>query len=452
MITLSPAKPAGTIAIPASKSQTIRAFLIAYFAHDISRISNPLISEDTKSCINAISNAGAKVMFSDDMSSAIVDSRNIVLPDNLTIDAGNSGTTTYLLLPMAASLGIPVTITGDEQLLSRPIKPLADALRSLGCDVDSDKLPVTVKGPIKGGMASIECRTSQYLSGLLLGAPLAEENTGITCTLLYEKPYVSLTLGWLREQGVDFSIADDYMRAEVRGGQRYHGFESYINGDYSSASFFFCMAAMAGTSITVKGLDPADPQGDKAILTDSALAPVATLTVTGYDRDSRTVSFEEPLPQNASSLRVENASLHTADVFFRRATLLGSPDNGLAFSTSGFVRADYCSFKNIVGKAVVCMSGRNGNAGLPKRVEIEANRFEQCLDTAVELLPSCSGKAALGSVDIYGNTWMECGRSAIAAARCESISVKRNVGDTDKYQTKISQCPKVDSDGVDYMY
>lgn len=266
MITLSPAKPAGTIAIPASKSQTIRAFLIAYFAHDISRISNPLISEDTKSCINAIASAGAKVMFSDDMSSAIVDSRNIVLPDNLTIDAGNSGTTTYLLLPMAASLGIPVTITGDEQLLSRPIKPLADALRSLGCDVDSDKLPVTVKGPIKGGMASIECRTSQYLSGLLLGAPLAEENTGITCTLLYEKPYVSLTLGWLREQGVNFSIADDYMRAEVRGGQRYHGFESYINGDYSSASFFFCMAAMAGTEITVKGLDPEDPQGDKAIL------------------------------------------------------------------------------------------------------------------------------------------------------------------------------------------
>ena len=90
MITLSPAKPAGTIAIPASKSQTIRAFLIAYFAHDISRISNPLISEDTKSCINAISNAGAKVMFSDDMSSAIVDSRNIVLPDNLTIDAGGN--------------------------------------------------------------------------------------------------------------------------------------------------------------------------------------------------------------------------------------------------------------------------------------------------------------------------------------------------------------------------
>ena len=98
------------------------------------------------------------------------------------------------------------------------------------------------------------------------------------------------------------------------------------------------------------------------------------------------------------------------------------------------------------------MSGRNGNAGLPKRVEIEANRFEQCLDTAVELLPSCSGKAALGSVDIYGNTWMECERSAIAAARCSSISVKRNVGDTDKYQTKISQCPKVDSDGVEYMY
>ena len=266
MITLSPAKPAGTIAIPASKSQTIRAFLIAAFSREKSVIRHPLLSADTISAINAIRTLGAIVDISEDKETAFVDASAVSATDPVTIDAGNSGTTTYLLLPMAASLGIPVTITGDEQLLSRPIKPLADALRSLGCDVDSDKLPVTVKGPIKGGMASIECRTSQYLSGLLLGAPLAEENTGITCTLLYEKPYVSLTLGWLREQGVDFSIADDYMRAEVRGGQRYHGFESYINGDYSSASFFFCMAAMAGTEITVKGLDPEDPQGDKAIL------------------------------------------------------------------------------------------------------------------------------------------------------------------------------------------
>ena len=279
MITLSPAKPAGTIAIPASKSQTIRAFLIAYFAHDISRISNPLISEDTKSCINAISNAGAKVMFSDDMSSAIVDSRNIVLPDNLTIDAGNSGTTEYLLMPMAASLGVDITITGDSQLRSRPVGPLAGALRDLGVEVeDTDgKPPVRVRGPIKGGSTVIECRSSQYLSGLLLGCAMGQGDSRIDCSLLYEKPYVTLTLGWLRRQGIDFRISDDYESATMKGGQRYHGFDEYIPGDWSSASFFLAMAAMAGTSITVKGLDKDDPQGDKAILPSRQLprAPAA---------------------------------------------------------------------------------------------------------------------------------------------------------------------------------
>lgn len=216
------------------------------------------------------------------------------------------------------------------------------------------------------------------------------------------------------------------------------------------------IASASGNSLTLRSADatalPPFEKGDVATLSDAAFAPVASLIVAAYDKNSRTVTFEQAAPANAASMHVENSSLHTADVFFRRTTLYGSPDNGLAFSTSGFVRADYCNFKNIVGKAVVCMSGITANAGLAKRVEIEGNVFEQCLDTAVELLPLCSGKAMLGDVDIYANKWMECARPAIAAARCASVSVKRNVGDSDKYQTKISQCPKVDSDGVEYMY
>lgn len=268
MIALSPSRPSGTIEVPASKSQTIRAFLIAYFSREMSIIRHPLISSDTESCIEAVKALGAKVSFSKDMSTAFVDSSAAVLPESIEIDAGNSGTTEYLLLPMAASLGIPVTITGDEQLRRRPLGPLADALKALGAEITScdGKPPVTIKGPLHGGHASIECRTSQYLSGLLLGAPLASGNTVIDCPLLFEKPYVSLTLGWLDKQKIKYSISGDYMHAEIEGGQRYHGFDEYIAGDYSSASFFFAMAAMAGTAITVRGLDRNDVQGDKAIL------------------------------------------------------------------------------------------------------------------------------------------------------------------------------------------
>ena len=269
MISLEPKKMQGTIEIPASKSQTIRAFLIALAAEGESVIRHPLISSDTVSCIEAIKKFGAEVEFNEDKSIAIVRSQGLKLSESITIDAGNSGTTTYLLLPMAASLSVPVTITGDEQMKKRPTGPLKEAVIAMGAKaVDHDgKPPVTVQGPLKGGHVSIECRTSQYLSGLLLASPLAEGKTVIDCPVLYEKPYVSLTLGWLNRQGIRYSISDDYMHAEVEGDQSYRCFDEYINGDFSSASFFFVAAAISGTAITVQGLDRNDPQGDKEILT-----------------------------------------------------------------------------------------------------------------------------------------------------------------------------------------
>ena len=268
MITLTPAKPSGTITVPASKSQTIRALLIACFSREKSIIRHPLLSHDTEACLAAVRQIGASCSVAEDGSEIRVDASGIVLPDKLTIDAQNSGTTEYLLVPMAASLGIPVTITGDAQLRSRPVGPLAAALRDLGAEAEATdgKPPLYLKGPMKGGKTVIECRTSQYLSGLLLGSAMAEGDTEIECSLLYEKPYVSLTLGWLRRQGIEFTITDDYMVSRVKGKQKYHGFDEFINGDWSSASFFLAMAALGGGPVTVRGLDRDDPQGDKAIL------------------------------------------------------------------------------------------------------------------------------------------------------------------------------------------
>ena len=242
MIEIKPAKPCGKIEIPASKSQTIRAFLLACFAKGKSIIRHSLLSSDTISCIDAVKALGAKVEFSKDGSICYVDSTVLNLrEEGITIDAGNSGTTEYLLLGLAASLGIPVTITGDKQLLSRPVGPLSAALSDLGATInESDGLPpVTIKGPLKGGCTEIECRTSQYLSSLLLAAPLAEGDTQIDCSLLYEKPYVRMTLEWLDKEGIVYEISDDLEHAKIKGNQKYRPFDEYIAGDFSSASFFF---------------------------------------------------------------------------------------------------------------------------------------------------------------------------------------------------------------------
>lgn len=318
MISLEPRKMQGTVEVPASKSQTIRAFLIAAAAEGTSIIRHPLISSDTLSCIEAVKAFGTEVRFSNDCREAEVISHGLSAASPATVDAGNSGTTTYLLLPIAASLGVPVTITGDEQMRRRPTLPLSEAIRAMGAEAhDTDgKPPVTVKGPLRGGHVSIECRTSQYLSGLLLAAPLAEDSTIIDCPILYEKPYVSLTLGWLDRQGIRYTISEDYMHSEVEGGQSYRPFDEYINGDFSSASFFFVAAAISGTSITVRGLDRNDPQGDKAILDilEKMGCTIAwngnSVTVTGPDKLSGGTFDLNAIPDTLPVLAVAAAAAH----------------------------------------------------------------------------------------------------------------------------------------------
>ena len=247
-----------TIWIPGSKSQTIRALLIASFSRGKSTIINPLISSDTLSTANALK----KKLFR-------VDAENIGKGfDKVTLDLGNSGTGTYLLLGLAASLEKEITITGDESLSSRPIAPLAKAYEDLGAEVSTNDgfLPVTIKGPLKGGRTEIECRTSQYLSSLLLASVLSSADVEITCPLLYEKPYVAITLSWLDRQGISYEISDDYLHSRVKGGQAFQAGQFTVSGDYSSASFFFALAAASGKSVTVLGLDRYDSQGDKRVL------------------------------------------------------------------------------------------------------------------------------------------------------------------------------------------
>ena len=146
--------------IPGSKSHSIRALLIAAFARGKSEIHNILFSSDTRAVMNAIEKLGAVLSYEDGV--LTVDSTHLGEGlDSVTLDMENSGTGTYLLMGLAASLGIPVTIKGDESLCSRPIKPLCDAYRSLGAKVeDNDGYPpFMIQGPLKGGNVSIECRT-----------------------------------------------------------------------------------------------------------------------------------------------------------------------------------------------------------------------------------------------------------------------------------------------------
>jgi 3-phosphoshikimate 1-carboxyvinyltransferase len=123
---------------------------------------------------------------------------------------------------------------------------------------------------------SLSCPTSQYLSALLLAAPLAPAGTAteIDVPLLNEKPYIDLTLSYLAAQGIPWEGAADYSYFRVPGGASYKPVNGPVMGDFSSAAFPACAAAIGGLAgggpggggpLVLLGLDPKDPQGDKAI-------------------------------------------------------------------------------------------------------------------------------------------------------------------------------------------
>ena len=251
----------------ASKSQTIRALLIATFAKGKSIIHNALESEDTTSCITVCRAFGAQITPLADDSLLVVAPE--MFPDSITVDCGNSGTTLYLATGLAASIARPVTFTGDEQLQNRPLGELLRALTDLGVEVEASRPgypPFTIKGPITGGITTLECHTSQYLSALLLGCPLGTDKSTIHVPLLNERPYVHMTTAWLENLGISYESSSAMDLFSIAGKQHYFPFETTIWGDYSSASFFFCGAAVAGGCVTISGLDPDDSQGDKEIL------------------------------------------------------------------------------------------------------------------------------------------------------------------------------------------
>jgi 3-phosphoshikimate 1-carboxyvinyltransferase len=271
-IQLHPSGVSGSIRVPASKSQTIRALLLATFAGGVSVIYNPLDSQDTRSCIDACKAFGADIQL-DDQTSSLTVMAPLSFPSSLAIDCGNSGTTLYLAMGLAATCTSAVTFTGDAQLRARPVGPLLQSLIDLGATVtypgDNPRVgypPFTIQGPLTGGSTEIICHTSQYLSSLLLACPLATAETRISVPLLNERPYVHLTRSWLDQQGIRYTTDLEMSRFTLQGNQQYHPFSATIAGDYSSASFFICAPAIAGGTITIEGLDPEDPQGDREIL------------------------------------------------------------------------------------------------------------------------------------------------------------------------------------------
>lgn len=206
------------------------------------------------------------------------------IEDAKHIDVGNSGTTLRLFTAIAALSSAAFVFNGDAQTRARPMGSLLTSLVDLGAEVlpapsPRSHAPFTIRGPLSGGHTDIACPTSQYLTALLFAAPCAHGDTTIVVTHLEERPYIDITLQWLRRCGIRYHTPHA-LQYHIPGGQRYRPFHHRVEGDYSSATFLICAAVLAGRAVQIDNLSHDSVQGDRRVV-DVLCQMGAKITVRG---------------------------------------------------------------------------------------------------------------------------------------------------------------------------
>jgi len=260
-----------TVTMPGSKSYTQRALVLAALAEGKSILHNPLVAEDTSHLIAALRLLGTDIL-SRDRDLLVTGTGGHLADPGREIYLGNNGTAMRILTGLVSIGRGTFTLTGDQRLRERPIKPLLAALRSLGIDARSLNRegypPVVVRTlGLQGGKVTLrDIESSQYISALLLCAPYAGCDTLIELEgRIPSLPYVDITIEAMMQFGVDVK-RDKAHRYLVKSGRCYRGIGYRIEGDASSASYFFLAAAICGGKVSVENINPRSLQGDMGFL------------------------------------------------------------------------------------------------------------------------------------------------------------------------------------------
>jgi 3-phosphoshikimate 1-carboxyvinyltransferase len=260
-------KISGQVVCPPNKSYTHRAIFLASLAGNNSRVDNVLLSADTIATIEACKKFGAEIEIKN--SSIIVKNPIKLGTDVPEINTENSGTTIRIASGIASLFSDEIILTGDSSLQKRPMQPLLDALSSIGaqCSSTDGKPPIKIKGKILGGNVIISGNySSQFISALLISAPLTENGINITIEgNLVSKPYLDATIATMRKFGVSVQTLIPYKRYNVTP-QIYKSTTFTVPIDFSSLALLLSAAVLTGEGITIKGNIGNLPQGDEIFI------------------------------------------------------------------------------------------------------------------------------------------------------------------------------------------
>jgi len=263
-----------TVKIPGSKSITHRAIIAAGLAGGDSLLKNALECEDTVYTANTLQELGIGIRFEgNNLRVSGSDGKLHSDQDMKELYLGNSGTSFRLLLSVVALGHGEFVMTGTPRMLKRPIGALVEALNRLdvkaSCIGHKDCPPVLIHANgISGGKTQIAGnQSSQYLSSLLLSGPYAEKGIEIEVTgELVSSPYVDITVDVMEQFSVHVE-RDQYRYFKISAGQGYKARQYTVQGDASSASYFWAAAAITGGTVTTENIFPFKTrQGDMGLL------------------------------------------------------------------------------------------------------------------------------------------------------------------------------------------
>uniref|UniRef100_UPI00117B88F9 3-phosphoshikimate 1-carboxyvinyltransferase n=1 Tax=Gilliamella sp. Nev6-6 TaxID=3120252 RepID=UPI00117B88F9 len=260
----------GTINLPGSKSVSNRALLLSALSQGDTRLTNLLDSDDVRYMLDALTALGVKYQLSHDRTICDIEGVGGKLCSShaLELFLGNAGTA---MRPLAAALCLGhnnIVLTGEPRMKERPIGHLVDALRQGGAKIDylenDGYPPLHIHGGFIGGKIQVDGSvSSQFLTALLMAAPLAEQDTEITIIGdLVSKPYIDITLKMMTIFGVTV-VNQNYQTFMIKANQSYQSPKNYlVEGDASSASYFLAAAAIKGGTVRVTGIGKESLQGD----------------------------------------------------------------------------------------------------------------------------------------------------------------------------------------------
>ena len=271
VIIKGPQKLSGEVSAPPSKAYTHRMLVAALLSEGVTKIWNPLVSDDTQATLQAVEAFGANAKL--EKSCWMLEGATILETPRNPVDCRESGTTLRFMIPAAALAPNPSVFHLRTSLKRRPIMPLLQSLQQLGAESifqeNNEGSSIQIRGGgIRGGKATIRGDiSSQFISGLLFACPRAKEDTEITLTTpLESRSYVQMTKEILNKHGVGISISKDFRQLKIPSKQLYKPYNHEVPGDFSSAAFLLAAAAITSSKVKVKNLDCTTTQGDKIIL------------------------------------------------------------------------------------------------------------------------------------------------------------------------------------------